>query len=315
MADHRGLPSVGPGAAPQKWLLGVGFVGLLMVAPGVAVGCFEGFQDDTEAGAFAWLMMFFGGLLVVVTAWIGAMLRLGPEARRKERRRTALRQSRQAPLPAAELTYESLREAATRSTTGTADPRPPAPVTDGREQLVWWRSRSLLTAVGLPRLAAWTAFAALAGTGGFLHVLGGTIGHGLFFLACSVYSLVMSLSGARLARVLARVAVSEHVRPMRWLLVREPEAGAGYLVLYPAEEDPDGAAPMLLRIAEEKDARSLPPTGVAEVHGPLRPATVLVPWIDGSPVWTFHPVAALDLTTEHDRAVLTYLKGSQPLGR
>ncbi|MFF4562228.1 hypothetical protein [Streptomyces sp. NPDC001435] len=315
MADRWDLPPVGPGAAPEKWLLRVGFVGLLMAAPGVAVGYFEGFQDDTEAGAFAWLMMFFGGLLIGVTAWVGAIRRLEPESRRERRRRTAARRSRQVPLPAAELAYENLREAAVCSAAEAVDPRSPASVTGGRSRLVWWRNRSLLTAFGLPLIAAWTVVVALFGFGGVLHFFGGTTDRGYLFLAGSVCGLVAFVWKARLARAVVRVAVSEHVRPMRWLLLREPEAGDAYLVIYPAEGDPDDTLPMLLRLAEKKDARGLPPAGVADVHGLLRPVTVLVPWIGGSPVWTDHPVAALDLTTERDRARLTYLKGSKSLGR
>ncbi|MEU9954884.1 hypothetical protein [Streptomyces sp. NPDC050982] len=53
MADRRDVPPVGPGTAPEKWLLRVCVVGLLIAAPGAAVGYFEGFQDGTEAGGFA----------------------------------------------------------------------------------------------------------------------------------------------------------------------------------------------------------------------------------------------------------------------
>lgn len=62
-------------------------------------------------------------------------------------------------------------------------------------------------------------------------------------------------------------------------------------------------------------ARRLPSAGVANVHGLLRPITVLVPWIDGAPLWIRDPVTALDLTTERDRGRLTYLKGSEPRSR
>jgi len=72
---------------------------------------------------------------------------------------------------------------------------------------------------------------------------------------------------------------------------------------------------MLLRLAKKRQARRLPRAGVAGVHGLLRPVTVLVPWIEGSPGWTRHPVTTLDLTTERDRARLTYLKGSETHGR
>ncbi|MFE9598841.1 hypothetical protein [Streptomyces hokutonensis] len=315
MADRWDLPPSGPGTAPEKWLLRIGFVGLLLAAPGVAVGCFEGFQDDTEAGAFAWVMTFLGGLVTVLTAWFGAMLRLAPGPRRKRRRRAAAERSRQAPLPAVALSYEALREAAVRSTGGAAEPQSPAPVTAGREPLVWWRDRSLLTAFDLPGIAAWTVFTVLVGFAGVLHIFGGTTGRGYFFFACSAVGLVGFASNARDARGVARLAVHEQVRPMRWLLLREPDAGEAYLVLYRADGDPDGTPPMLLRLAKKQLAQGLPPAGVAEVHGLLRPVTVLVPWIDGSPMWTRHPVTALDLRTEPDRARLTYLKGAEALGR
>ncbi|MFF1400938.1 hypothetical protein ACFVZD_45370 [Streptomyces sp. NPDC058287] len=316
MPDRWDVPPMGPGTAPEKWLLRVGVVGLFIAAPGVAVGYFEGFQDGTEAGAFAWVMMFFGGLLTSVTAWVGLIRRLDPGARRERRRRTAAGRSRQAPLAAAELTHEALLEAAVHSTPKVVQPQPqpqpqpPAPVTDGRRRLVWWRNRDLLNAIGLPGIAAWTVGMALVGLGGVLHIFGGA-GRGWFFLVGSACGLVAFLFEARLARV----AVSEDVRPMRWLLLCEPDAGEAYLVLYRADGDPDEDPPMLLRLATKRQARRLPSAGVADVHGLLRPVTVLVPWIDGSPVWTRHPVTALDLTTERDRGRLTYLKGSEPHGQ
>ncbi|MFF3577852.1 hypothetical protein [Streptomyces mirabilis] len=314
MADRWDVPPMGPGNAPEKWLLRVGVAGLLIAAPGAAVGYFEGFQDGTEAGDFAWVMMFFGGLLMGVTAWVGVLRGLDPESRRERRRRTAVRRSRQAPLAAAELTYETLLEAAVCSTAEDVRPQPPAPVIDTRGRLVWWRNRDLLTAFGFPGITAWTVVMALVGFGGVLHVFGG-VGRGWFFLVNSACGLVAVVFEARLARGLARVAVSEYERPMRWLLLREPDAGEAYLVLYRADGDPDEAPPMLLRLAKKRQARRLPPAGVTDVHGMLRPVTVLVPWIDGSPVWSRHPVTALDLTTERDRARLTYLKGTKTHGR
>ncbi|MFH0178445.1 hypothetical protein [Streptomyces cacaoi] len=304
---------MGPGAAPEKWLWRVGFVGLLIGAPGVAVGCFEGFDDGTDAGAFAWIMTFFGGLLVGVTAWVGLIRWLDPESRKERRRGIAVRHSRQAPLAASDLTYESLLTAARRSTAEVV-PQRPAAVIDDRGQLAWWRNRDLLAAFDLPPIAAWTVFIALVGFAGVLHIVGG-VGRGCVFLAFSACGLAAIVSQSRLARGFARVAVGEHVRPMRWLLLREPGAGEAYLVLYTADGNPDEAPPMLLRLAKKRQARRLPPAGVADVHGLLRPVTVLVPWIDGSPVWTRHPVTALDLTTERDRGRLTYLKGSEPRSR
>ncbi|MFD7878442.1 hypothetical protein ACFV5G_30845 [Streptomyces sp. NPDC059766] len=309
MADRWDVPPVGPGAAPEKWLWRVGFVGLLVGAPGVAVGYFVGFDDGTDAGAFAWIMTFFGCLLVGVTAWVGVFRRLDPESRRERQRRTAAGGSRQAPLAAADLTYESLRAAAVRSTAEVV-PQPSAAVIDNRRRLVWWRNRDLLAAFGLPAIAAWTAFMALAGSAGVLHMFGG-VGRGCFFLVFAACGLAAGASRCRLARGVARVAVSEHVRPMHWLLLREPAQGEAYLVLYKADGDPDEAPPMLLRLAKKQQARRLPPAGVADVHGLLRPVTVLVPWIEGAPVWTQHPVTALDLTTERDRGRLTYLKGPE----
>ncbi|MET7308728.1 hypothetical protein ACWD7C_42240 [Streptomyces sp. NPDC005134] len=53
-AVRRDVPPMGPGTAPEKYLLCVGVAGLLIAAPGAAVGYFEGFQDGTEVGDFAW---------------------------------------------------------------------------------------------------------------------------------------------------------------------------------------------------------------------------------------------------------------------
>ncbi|MEU9432893.1 hypothetical protein [Streptomyces sp. NPDC048252] len=186
MADRWDVPPVGPGAAPEKWLWRVGFVGLVIGIPGVAVGYFEGFDDDTAAGAFAWIMTFFGCLLVGVTAWVGVLCRLDPESRRERHRGTAARGSRQAPLAASDLTYKSLLSAAVRSTAEVV-PQPPAAVIDNR-RLVWWRNRDLLAAFGLPSIAAWTVFTALAGTAGVLHIVGGP-DRGYFFLVLSVCGL------------------------------------------------------------------------------------------------------------------------------
>ena len=297
MADRWDVTLVGPGSAPEKWLLRVGVVGLLIAAPGAAVGYFEGFQDGTEAGGFAWVMTFLGGLLMGVAALVGVVRWLDPESRRERRRRTAIRRSRQAPLAASEFTYEALLEAAVRSTGAPLRPQPPAPLTDSRGRLVWWRNLDLLTAFDLPYKAAGSVGGALVGFGGVLHVFG-EAGRGWFFLVLSVGKLCLLafVFDARLAHGFARRATSEHVQPMRWLLLREPDAGEAYLVLYRAEDDPDEAPPMLLRIAKKRQARRLPPAGVADVHGLLASVTVLVPWIDGSPVWTRHPVITLDLT-------------------
>ncbi|MFG2350434.1 hypothetical protein [Streptomyces phaeochromogenes] len=314
MADRRDMPPVGPGAAPEKWLLRVGVLGLLIAAPGAAVGYFEGFQDGTEAGGFAWVMTFLGGLLMGVTALAGVVRRLDPESRRERRRRTAARRSRQAPLTAAELTRENLLAAAVRSTAASLQPKPRAPVTDSRGRLVWWRNRELLTALDLPYVAAGTVVGALVGFGGVLHIFG-EAGRGWFFLVASVGGLALLVSDALLVRRLARVATSKDLHRMCWLLLREPDAGDAYLVLYRADGDPDEDPPMLLRLAKKSQARRLPPSGVADVHGLLNSVTVLVPWIDGSPVWTRHPVTTLDLTTERDRGRLTYLKGSEPHGQ
>lgn len=314
MADRRNVPPVGPGAAPEKWLLRVGVVGLFIAAPGVAVGYFEGFRDGTEAGGFAWVMTFLGSVLMGATALAGVVRRLDPESRRERRRRTAVRRSRQAPLTAAELTRETLLAAAVRSTAAPLQPKPRAPVTDGRGRLVWWRNRELLTAFDLPYVAAGTVVGALVGFGGVLHIFG-EAGRGWFILVASVGGLAALVSDVRLVRCLARLATSKDSHPMCWLLLREPEAGEAYLVLYRADDDPDEAPPMLLRLAKKSQSRRLPPSGVADVHGLLNPVTVLVPWIDGSPVWTRHPVTALDLTTERDRGRLTYLKGSEPHGQ
>ncbi|MEW2567243.1 hypothetical protein [Streptomyces sp. NPDC047070] len=305
------IPPVGPGRAPEKWLLRVGLVGLFIATPGVAVGYFEGFDDGTEAGAFAWFTMFIGGLLVGAAAYGGLLLSLNPQSRKERRRRTVVLRSLQAPLATADLTYSTLLEAATSSAGDAPRQKPPAPVTDDRGRLVWWRDRALLSAFRLPGIAGWTVFVALTGLSGVLHLFGGT-GRGLLFLAASACGLVVSVFGARRARALARVAVSEDVRPMRWLLLHEPHDGEAYLLLYEADGDPDETAPLLLQIATKRQARRLAPAGVADVHGLLRPGAVLVPWIDGAPLWTSHRVTTLDLTSEDDRGLLTYLMGPVP---
>ncbi|MFH8462497.1 hypothetical protein [Streptomyces sp. NPDC017991] len=304
-------PPVGPGRGPEKWLLRVGVVGLFIATPGVAVGYFEGFEDGTEAGAFALVMMSIGGLLTGLTALAGLARRLDPESRRERRRRTAVLASRRAPLATADLTYATLLEAAMSSACGAPRQQPLAPETDDRGQLVWWRDRGLLTAFRLPGTAATAVCTALVGLGGVLHIFGGA-GRGWVFLVASACCTVVGVFEARRARALARVAVSEDVRPMRWLLLREPHDGDAYLVLYRADGDPDETAPMLLRIATKRQALRLAPAGVADVHGLLRPDAALVPWIDGSPVWTWHSVATLDLTSEGDQWRLTYLTGSIP---
>ncbi|MGW1027630.1 hypothetical protein ACWD4J_28690 [Streptomyces sp. NPDC002577] len=310
MAARRDVPPVGPGAALEKWLLRIGVVGLFFAAPGVAVGYFEGFQEETEAGAFAWVMVFFGGLLMGITAWVGLLRRLDPESRRERRRRMAVRRTRQAPLPAPDLTYEALLRAAERLSGGVGL-RPAPPVSDSRRQLVWWRSRDLLAAFDLPGGAASIVFVAALGLSDVVSHFFSSTGFGWFSLVLAAVGVALIVFQIRDVRAVARVAVSEHVRPMRWLLLREPYGGEAYLVLYRADGDPDEAPPMLLRLAKKRQARRLPPAGVAEVHGSLRPVTWLVPWIDGSPVWTSHPVTALDLTTERDRARLTYLIGPE----
>ncbi|MEV6194605.1 hypothetical protein AB0M19_19695 [Streptomyces sp. NPDC051920] len=291
--------------------MGLGLLGLFIATPGVAVGWFEGLQDDTAAGAFAWLTMSCGGLLMGIAAWAGLLRRFGPEPRMQRRRRAAVQHSGQRPLAAAELTREALVAAVSLPAFVPArqPARPRRPVTDSRGRLIWWRDRDLLDAFGIPGFAAGIAVAAVVGSGGVLHVLGGA-GRGWFFLilaACGAVSLAFDI---RLARALARLATRDgHVHSMHWLLLHEPDDGEAYLVLHRVDDDQDETAPMLLRLAKRDHARRLAATGIAEVHGRIEPVTLLIPWIDGSPVWTRHPVNALDLTTEADRARLTYLLG------
>ncbi|MEU4087843.1 hypothetical protein [Streptomyces aureus] len=317
MSDRGKATPAGPGAGPGTWLLGMALLGLLMVTPGVAVGYFEGFQDDTEAGAFAWLMMVFGGLLTASAGLAALVRRVAPRQKQLRRRRAAELRSLQAPLAATELTRASLLAAVVppepvpRWVRG---PRPPA--TDAGGRLIWWRDRDLLQALGLPGLAAGTAGAGILGLCGVLHILDAGEFRGWLFLVFSALGLFFLTSDIRVARVLARAAtVDGHVHEMNWLLLHEPEDGEAYLVLHPVGDDPDAAGPWLLRLADKEQALRLAPTGVAEVHGRLESVTLVVPWIDGAPVWTRSAVKMLDLTNEADRARLTYLLGTDTADR
>lgn len=72
-------------------------------------------------------------------------------------------------------------------------------MTDTGRPAAWWDNRDLLSAFGLPALAAWSIVAELVGFGGVLHVVGGA-GRGWFFLAFSLCGLVALMFEARLAR-------------------------------------------------------------------------------------------------------------------
>ncbi|MEU8951164.1 hypothetical protein [Streptomyces sp. NPDC048489] len=72
-------------------------------------------------------------------------------------------------------------------------------MTDTGRPAAWWRNRDLLSTFGLPALTAWSIVAALVGSGGVLHAVGGA-GPGWFFLASSLCGLVALMFEARLAR-------------------------------------------------------------------------------------------------------------------
>ncbi|MFI0965030.1 hypothetical protein ACH4S8_27080 [Streptomyces sp. NPDC021080] len=311
MSDQRMVIPVGPDGAPtpDKVLVRMGVTGLVIAASGAVAGCFTGFRGTTDAGAIAWLTIFMGGLLTAHPAYVAMVRTLVPEQRRLHRRRAAVRRAVQAPLAAEELTRGALLAAVSSLGSEPVRPRPRPPVTDGRGRLVWWRDRDLRHAFGLTRFTAVTVVMTLVGLCGVLHVLGGIVLASIFLPAAALNVLIHA-SGIRLAHALAHLAGSERVHSMHYLLLREPYGGEAYLVLHPVEADPDAAGPMLLRLAKRKQARRLAPTGVAEVHGRLEPVTVVVPWIDGAPVWTRYVVNILDLTTGRDRARLTYLLGS-----
>jgi len=63
----------------------------------------------------------------------------------------------------------------------------------------------------------------------------------------------------------------------------------------------------LLRLSRKRQACHLPPSGVADVRGKLLDVAVLVPWIEGSPLWARHAMPTLDLASHRDRSLLTYL--------
>ncbi|MEV7276928.1 hypothetical protein [Streptomyces sp. NPDC093111] len=227
-----------------------------------------------------------------------------PEAQAPETQPSETRSPRGRHLP----TYAALSAAAQRQAlpAGGRGPRREADV----RVVSWWRVRSLRRLSGLSRLLvspvvvvtgllmtgrpedypAVVAYAIVAlGVGVVLYS-----GRGFF------------ASGRGTASALARAARAPEPVPKRYVLLFDPLGGAPVLVLFPYGGGPEDLPEAVLRLyapgTPKEPRKGLPaaPSGPVELRGgpdgatgPGHGAPVVVPWIEGRPLWPCGPFEEL----------------------
>lgn len=276
--------------------------------------------------------VFLAGALLTLLSLIGGAVRV---VRRARDRRTLAHRPAHAALvaPAAQvslvkgapgeqpsdLSYAMVAETAERRAPELTEPLPPLPP-DSRER-PWWRTGSLL---------------ALSGVLGALYCLGLMLAATV--LAWWMDGPVPLLAGAlaafntvRLgyravrhgipnARTLARAARRPEPVRKRYALLRSHVEDTAVLIFFPLEGGPGARAESSLEIippgSSRKPWRGLPaPTGIVELYGDIDAAPdavapavpddderpIVVPWIDGRPLWPLHGYDAVRLEDVRDR--------------
>jgi hypothetical protein len=265
--------------------------------------------DVAMAGVVLGFLMLFWSLL----AW------MAPRERRARRRKALAAETARSPLPPEALTHRALAEAASGLAAAEQPPAQPEPMgapTDA-PKVRWWRT-DLLLALGVYQFMACATLATGAAVMYLLRRADG-LAIALVFLLAAVFCCVKGVRQALLARHFARIASGPESRPMRYVVLRAPQDRAERLVLFPPGDDPDAAPEAVLRPARKQQVTGLPPVGVADVHAAAKagfsvapategwPVTILVPWIDGTPVWSDEPTFLVDVSRDRDRGLLTQL--------
>ncbi|MEV0446369.1 hypothetical protein [Streptomyces sp. NPDC050600] len=184
----------------------------------------------------------------------------------------------------------------------------------------WWRVRSLRHVSGLPRLLVSpvpvvTGLLMLGGTGDYPAVVAyAVIALGVGVLAHSGWRFLGS--GRATAQRLARAARGPEPVPKRYVLLFDPVGGGPVLVLFPYGGGPEDLPEAVLRLYPpgtlKEPRKGLPsaPSGLAELRGVTSQGTpVVVPWIEGRPVWPWGPFEEL---RPGDRAAREYLERLAP---
>lgn len=285
-------------------LLGLGLTGVEYVP-----GPYEGWSLANLSGWAA----FVGFALLLSSAGYGVLSAV--TARRLRHEATAAALADRSPLPADALTHRAFTRLLGAPDDVPGTPRGPD---DGRPDR-WWTG-GLPTAVGLPGLLLTGLWLVALLVLGLLTGVTADAPLAVPLLAVPLlYCAHQATVRVRAARQWAAVASSPS-RPMRYLVLYGPEPRTAHLLLFPADGGPDAAPEALVRPARGR-AERLPASGVAHVHTAPEagavgsgafdgwPAAVLVPRIDGVPVWPADVALLLDTARTPDRAWLTHLVG------
>ncbi|MEU6974582.1 hypothetical protein [Streptomyces sp. NPDC046371] len=218
-------------------------------------------------------------------------------------------------------TYAALAAAARRQALPAAG-RPPRREADVRT-VPWWRVRSLRRVSGLPRLLVSpvpvvTGLLMLGRTSDYPAVVAYAV------IALGVGAVLYSgrsflASGRATAALLARAARAADPVPKRYALLFDPVGGAPVLVLFPyggePEDRPEGVVRLYPPGTPKEPRKGLPagPSGLVELRGGPEGAghggRVVVPWIEGRPLWPCGPFEEL---RPGDPAAREYLERLAP---
>ncbi|MFD0367278.1 hypothetical protein [Streptomyces sp. NPDC127114] len=257
-----------------------------------------------------------------------------PEAPPASRRRVGLRRGPEAPVvtgaPAPRvgpvdgaarppLTYATLTAAAARQAVPRSGRR--RPEADVRA-VPWWRVRSLRRVAGLP-MAAGGLIALATGSAALLRPEGSDVqAYAVLALGAGLFPYAgyrFLTSGRTAARRLAEAARAAEAVPRRYALLYDPYGGGPVLLVFPAgdgtDDLPEGVIRLLPQGTRTRPGRGLPsaPSGPVELRG-RREGTaegdpVVVPWIEGRPVWPAGPYEEL---RPGDPAAREYLERLAP---
>ncbi|WP_030547595.1 hypothetical protein [Streptomyces albus] len=208
------------------------------------------------------------------------------------------------------LAAEAERQALPRPAKGRW--RPEADV----RKVPWWRVRTLLDMSQLPP-AAWglgsaaplaVLYTVWPEDVTVLVVLG--IAAGAVMGAVHLHRALTW--GVPLARRLALAARAPVPVPKRYVLLYDPYGGLPNLVLFPAHGGPDDLPEAVLTVLPPGRGKhpglGLPaPVGEAELRGWLDIPALVVPWIEGRPLWPRHPYEELSAHDPEARALLARL--------
>ncbi|WP_415949945.1 hypothetical protein [Streptomyces sp. KLOTTS4A1] len=215
------------------------------------------------------------------------------------------------PPPASELTYGSLAALARATEKPQALPWT-QPVFEGDVRGVpWWRVRSLLVLSGLYEVGKNTA--AVVGAVALAVFLVGIPG----YLMAAMFGLAAVRAGwgawhnVPAARLIEQAARQPADRRVRYVMLRRAADDAPVMALFPAvdaeaDSEADGEAAgagqaptelLEVRIpgtSGKQVERAPAPEGIAELRYAPADRDIVVPFVEGMPLWPMHPVWRLD---------------------